>query len=258
MRIPVSIVQMQSGTDIEENFRKSGEFIGKVSASSKLVVFPEYQVYCPDFSGSIPMVKDSDIISRFGPYSRDRHLMVNYPENAGMEKPYNCSATLSGGRIVAKYRKIHLYDAMKKRESDFYMPGDSLSGKTDLEGITVGTQICYDLRFPEACRNLRISGARIVVYQAGWFSGPGKINQWRSMLVSRAIENGCFILASAQCGPSFTGHSMVVDPYGNILSELEDGEGILESVIDSGLIEKYDTDYPLMEQRNPSSDLIDH
>ncbi len=249
---------MESGQDIQRNLDESLAILNNVGDSSGIVVFPEYQVYVPDFRGRVPEVPESLITEKFGPLSRGRHLYVNYPEPSGGEKPYNTSVIIHDGQIISRYRKIHLYDAGKSRESDFYAPGNTLPGNTNISGQNASMQICYDIRFPEACRNLRLSGARIITYQAGWFAGSGKLAQWQSLVRARAIENGCYVIAAAQCGERFTGHSMVVNPYGEVIEEMNNEPGILEVDIDTDLLGKYDADYPLMQQRNPASDQIDH
>ncbi|MCL4328070.1 MAG: amidohydrolase [Candidatus Thermoplasmatota archaeon] len=258
MRILVSIAQMQSFSNPEENVHKSLEFLRHVPGETGLVIFPEYQLYLPDFTSVPPAFQDERIVTLFSDHSAYRFLMVNYPQQSGRARPYNCSSTIYNGKIVSQYRKIHLYDAARSRESNSFEPGTGLSEPYGIGEFFFGNQVCYDIRFPEASRNLRIGGSRAIVYQAGWFSGEGKLEQWRSLLIARAVENGCYVLGSAQCGPQFTGHSMIVSPYGSIVAEAENSETIISGILDSDVLERYDVDYPLLSQRNRLSDIVDH
>ena len=87
---------------------------------------------------------------------------------------------------------------------------------------------CYDLRFPELARLLVAAGAEVLVVPAAWVAGPRKVDHWRTLLRARAIENTAFVVGAAQPAPRYSGHSMVVDPRGEVLCEA--GEGTKSSV----------------------------
>ena len=78
---------------------------------------------------------------------------------------------------------------------------------------------CYDLRFPELARLLVDRGAEVLVVPAAWVAGPRKVDHWRTLVRARAIENTVFVVAAGQPGPRYTGHSLVVDPLGDVLAE---------------------------------------
>jgi predicted amidohydrolase len=153
------------------------------------------------------------------------------------------------GIVCGKYRKTHLFDAYTMKESSVYEFGRMQVKPFGLGQQNLGSLICYDLRFPEPSRILRLSGAGILSYQAGWFSGNRKLETWRNLLISRAMENGAFVLGTAQCGPKFTGHTMAVSPYGEVLSELGNEEGVLSVDLDLSLIEKYLEEVPVLKER---------
>jgi deaminated glutathione amidase len=145
------------------------------------------------------------------------------------------------GERVAAYTKIHLFDVdvggFSYRESDGTAPGSELI-TAELDGITVGLTVCYDLRFPELYRALAVDrGARILTIPSNFTLHTGMAH-WEVLLRARAIENQAFVLATGQHGtpggldkPSY-GHSMIVDPWGTILAQAPDGDGVIVADLD--------------------------
>ncbi|WP_432448555.1 carbon-nitrogen hydrolase family protein [Aliiroseovarius marinus] len=138
------------------------------------------------------------------------------------------------GAICARYDKIHMFDVEidareSYRESAGYRPGSkAVVAHTAL--AKVGMTICYDMRFPHLFRRLAKAGAQIITVPAAFSPVTGAAH-WESLLRARAIENGVFILAPAQCGQNTAnratyGHSLVVSPWGEILADAGDGPGI--------------------------------
>ena len=129
------------------------------------------------------------------------------------------------GAAEADYRKIHLYDSFGYRESDRIAAGPRTPVTADLAGFRLGLMTCYDLRFPELARALVDSGAEVLVVPAAWVAGPRKVDHWTTLVRARAIENTAYVVAVGQPGPRYTGHSLVVDPWGEVLAEAgEDAE----------------------------------
>ena len=145
------------------------------------------------------------------------------------------------GARIAAYTKIHLFDVdvggFSYRESDGTAPGAELV-TAELDGVTVGLTVCYDLRFPELYRALALDrGARILTIPSNFTLHTGMAH-WEVLLRARAIENQAFVLATGQHGtpggldkPSY-GHSMIVDPWGTILAQAPDGDGIIVADLD--------------------------
>lgn len=142
------------------------------------------------------------------------------------------------GQITARYDKIHMFDVdvtpeETYRESDGYRPGDkAVLAQTDF-GI-IGMAICYDVRFPKLFNTLADSGANILTIPAAFSPVTGAAH-WISLLRARAIENGCYVLAPAQCGTHTVtrgrvrktyGHSVAISPWGEIIFEADDTPGI--------------------------------
>ena len=131
------------------------------------------------------------------------------------------------GAVSTSYRKIHLYDSFGYKESDALRAGPLAPVVVDVAGFRVGLMTCYDLRFPELARLLVDHGAEVLVVPAAWVAGPRKVEHWRTLVRARAIENTVFVVAAAQPGPRYSGHSMVVDPLGDVLAEAGEGAEVL-------------------------------
>ncbi|MDE9450181.1 carbon-nitrogen hydrolase family protein [Aliiroseovarius sp. Z3] len=138
------------------------------------------------------------------------------------------------GKIVARYDKIHMFDVEideteTYRESAAYRPG-TRAVVADTPFGKIGLTICYDMRFPHLYRGLAKAGATIITAPAAFSPVTGKAH-WESLLRARAIENGAFILAPAQCGQNGPkrathGHSLIVSPWGEVLADGGDAPGI--------------------------------
>ena len=250
----VSTVQMESTPDPEENLKKSLSMIGKAAdTGAGLAIFPEYQMMVPDFQEP-GRNSSSQMSARFfeamasESARRNLAIIINYWEY-GNKRPYNASVLLQGGKELYRYRKIHLYDAAGKKESSTFLAGEPEPRTHTFSGFRMGTAICYDIRFPELTQRYMRDGIDLLVVQAGWYGGEGKLDSWISILRTRAIETGCFVVAAAQCGPLFSGHSAVFDPYGRILAEAPDGEGVITATVSHEVIDRYRITYPLAEQK---------
>jgi predicted amidohydrolase len=146
------------------------------------------------------------------------------------ERPYN--TLVVRGAAEASYRKIHLYDSFGYRESDRLTAGATEPVVVDVGGFAVGLMTCYDLRFPELARALVDRGAEVLLVPAAWVAGPRKVEHWRTLLRARAIENTVFVAAAAQPGPRYSGHSLVVDPLGDVLAEAGDGAQVVTATLE--------------------------
>ncbi len=178
------------------------------------------------------------------------------PELSG-GKLYNTSFVLSPDRKALGYsRKIHPF-AMTD-EAKYFTGGDAIS-VIPTPVAKLGIMVCYDIRFPEIARKLTLEGAEILI-SPSQFPVPRE-HHWRTLLQSRAIENQVFMIGVNLPdgkhgridgkGLEFFGHSMGVDPYGNILNELDDKEGILVCEIDLEKIEEVRKSMPVLMNRRP-------
>jgi predicted amidohydrolase len=159
-------------------------------------------------------------------------------------RPYNTLVLTDGDRLTS-YRKIHLYDSFGQRESDLVTAGPPAPVLTELGGLRLGLMTCYDLRFPELARALSGEGAEVIVLPAAWVAGPRKVDQWRTLVRARAVENVSWVVAAGQPGPRYTGHSLVVAPTGDVVTEGGEGEEVLHATISLDAVTE-------ARERNPS------
>jgi predicted amidohydrolase len=167
----------------------------------------------------------------------------------GEDKLHNTTVVFDrDGVEIARYRKIHLFDVVTPdgvefRESKLVRAGDAVVTYA-CEGITVGAAICYDLRFPELFQALAKRGAQLIALPSQFTQETGR-DHWEILLRARAIENGAWIAAAAQCG-AYTvgtsqrrtfGHSMIVDPWGSVVAEAADAPGLVSARIDAARVD---------------------
>ena len=144
------------------------------------------------------------------------------------------------GELVASYRKIHLFDAdppgaVPSRESAVFSAGDQVV-TAETEFGRVGLSICYDLRFPELYRALVKAGAQVLAVPSAFTERTGK-DHWEVLLRARAIENLAYVVAPAQVGVhgrgrASHGHALVADPWGAVVAQVADGEGLAVAELD--------------------------
>jgi predicted amidohydrolase len=154
------------------------------------------------------------------------------------------------GHCIGRYSKVHLFRLME--EDRHLLPGAE-AGLFSLDGIPCAGLICYDIRFPEWVRKHTLAGARILFVPAEW--PHPRLAHWRTLLTARAIENQCFVVACNRAGSDpnnhFAGHSLILDPWGEILAEAGEKETVLWGEIDPGLVEEVRTRIPVFEDRRP-------
>jgi predicted amidohydrolase len=171
------------------------------------------------------------------------------------------------GELRASYRKIHLFDATTPTagylESEEVAPGSEIvTADVDTEDgrpVRLGLSICYDLRFPGLYGSLALRGAQVLCVPSAFTAHTGAAH-WEVLLRARAIENGCFVIAPGQVGEHLPGrdcygHSMVVDPWGIVLAEMEQGTGICVADLDLDRLAQVRRQIPALDHRRP--DLYD-
>jgi deaminated glutathione amidase len=149
-------------------------------------------------------------------------------EPSGTTRPNNTLVGVDAtGEVVARYRKLHLYDAFAYQESKYVTPGSVLPPVVALAGLRVGLVNCYDLRFPEVARHLIGEGAELISISAAWLAGPRKADHWETLVRARAIENTVWVAAAGSIGVNCIGDSLVIDPLGLVKASLgEEREGV--------------------------------
>ncbi|MDR0270669.1 carbon-nitrogen family hydrolase [Paenibacillus sp.] len=154
------------------------------------------------------------------------------------------------GRQVGEYSKLHLFRLMD--EEKHLTAGDELV-KLDLEGLKAGASICYDIRFPELSRSLALDGAKMLIVPAEW--PHPRLHHWRTLLMARAIENQMYVVACNRVGSSrgtdFFGHSLIIDPWGEIIAEGSEAEEIVTGLILPELVDEVRGRIPVFADRRP-------
>ena len=172
-------------------------------------------------------------------------------EGKKIDRVHN-TALITGAGLHQGYRKIHTYDAFGYRESDTVKPGEELM-LFEVDGVSFGVAICYDIRFPEQFKQLAREGAQIIVVPTSWQDGPGKVEQWQVLSRARALDSTTWIAACDQArpqeerkGPTGAGHSVVVDPTGKVVAEAGYEEETLIVDIDLSELEKVRNSIPVL------------
>lgn len=258
----IGIAQMNSRTSKGENLNTAKSLITDLAEKgADLVVLPEYFNYIgpesqwPDkaeyisTSTSLEEVRELAIKHRV-------HIHAGTIMEREADDVFNTSVVISSsGKIIARYRKIHLFDvdvpgARNYQESAYITPGTETATYT-IDGITFGMATCYDLRFPELFRKLVADGAQVIVLPAAFTLMTGK-DHWELLLRARAVENLCWVAASGQyghCPPHHTsyGRSMLIDPWGIITAQALDGVGTVIGEVDIERLEQLRGTFPALE-----------
>ena len=252
-KLRVALVQLAADQDVAANVERAKALI-RLAGESKpgLIALPEMFQYRGPVAGfresatSLP----GPLTEPFSDLARDLNCWILLGSLAECStdplRPFNTSVLLDqAGEIAAIYRKRHLFDVAidggpSDRESARITPGDSsvvavLEGAAQEVDVRLGLSICFDLRFPELYRELALGGAVVMAVPASFTEATGR-DHWEVLLRARAIENGAFVIAPAQCGigagvPTH-GRSMIVDPWGTVIAQAPDGPGVVVADLD--------------------------
>jgi predicted amidohydrolase len=263
----VAAVQLNSTPDLERNLARARALIGAAAdRGAQLVALPEHFAYLGPEDREPPSAQplEGPLLAEFRELARKLAiflLMGSFPEVPSPgERPFNTSVLLSPqGQILARYRKMHLFDielpgGPSYRESLWIQPGRELV-VAPLPGtpFTAGLGICYDLRFPELFRSLSARGADLLLVPSTFTLATGR-DHWEVLLRARAIENLAYVVAPAQWGQhspgrrSF-GRSLIVDPWGQVLAQAPDGEGVIYAHLDHQRLQNLRQQLPCLDQR---------
>ena len=176
---------------------------------------------------------------------------------AADEKPFNRSVLISPeGEIAATYDKLHLFDVSLPNGHVYLESGQALAGAAatlvDTPFAKLGLSICYDLRFPNLYRQMALSGATLLTVPSA-FTRPTGAAHWHILLRARAIENGCYVIAPAQCGVhpggrETYGHSLIIDPWGEIVAEASsDRPEVIVAQIDPSRVAQVRAQIPVLQ-----------
>jgi predicted amidohydrolase len=221
---PLAVAQFAPTDDADANLAEIGRLAElAVARGARMVVFPEYSSWFTATPSEAWLGAAQPVDGPFTAGLReladrlDVHLVAGMIERLeGERRVANTVVAVAPGEgVVARYRKLHLYDAFGQRESEWVAPGEITPPELfEAGGIRFGLQTCYDVRFPEVTRRIVDAGADVVCMPAEWVRGPLKESHWRTLTTARALENTIYVAAADHAPPVGAGNSMVVDPMG--------------------------------------------
>ncbi|MDQ4042601.1 MAG: carbon-nitrogen hydrolase family protein [Actinomycetota bacterium] len=267
-RITAAAIQMSSTPEKAQNLVMAERLIrGATSAGAELVALPELwschgleKVYRENAEPIPGPTTDflSGLARELGVWLLGGSILEG---EAGAERLSNTSTFFDpSGEMVAVYRKIHLFDVkapdQEYLESKTIAPGREIV--TAKAGVTtLGLSVCYDLRFPELYRLLALQGAVVLAVPAAFTLQTGK-DHWDLLLRARAVENQAFVIAPAQWGQKADGRwtygrSMIVDPWGTVLSTCPDHDGHALATLDLDYLDRFRDEFPALANRRPEA-----
>jgi nitrilase len=266
--LKIASIQMVSTPDIQENLNVAGSLIQEAAQDgAQVVVLPEYfclmglkdqdKVRAREIFGSGP------IQEKLAGFAQDNqiHLVAGTIPLEAQNTAKVLNTTLvydPNGQVVSRYDKIHLFGFQTAKER--YQESETIEAGTtpglwkmviNSQEWTFGLSICYDLRFPELYRALGIVDCHIIPAAFTYTTGQA---HWEILLRARAIENQCYVLASAQGGTHLNqrrtwGHSMLIDPWGAVLGDLPAGEGFISGVLSKDKLNEVRSQLPALAHR---------
>ena len=280
MKMKIAILQTKVFAEKEKNIRQLEEILasGKTEEAD-LVTLPE-MFACPYETGNFPLYAEaeggpswqalSSLAKKYGIYlsagSMPEAVKAESakPKSVKAESPsekdrvYNTAYVFDReGKQIGKHRKAHLFDINVEggqcfKESDTLSPGEWI-GCFDTEFGKIGLCICYDFRFPETARLMALDGAKVILVPAAFNMTTGPAH-WELMFRQRAVESQCYVIGTAPArDPDSSyiswGHSIAVDPWGTILTQMDEKEGIRIIEIDLDYADKVRRELPLLAHR---------
>ena len=269
----VAAIQMCSSHLVKENLAMAENLISKaVKNQAKLIVLPEMFAIMgskPTDKVSLKEQLGNGIIQTFlSEQSKKNRIWIvggTIPIACKDENKVRAASLVYDdfGKVVARYDKIHLFDVSVSpteiyKESDTTEPGNNIVVIQTPVG-KLGLAVCYDVRFPELFRNLANSGAEIFTLPSAFTVKTGE-SHWELLARSRAVENFSYVIGACQggthsSGRSTYGHSVIVDPWGTVISKPDASPGIIYSTIDLKKLYEIRKSVPIFEHQKISFDV---
>lgn len=266
--LKIAAIQMASGPNVDANLMEASQLIETASRQgARVVVLPENFSYMGPSTGDMldKVERDGDgPVQEFLITQAKKHgimlvggtvpLMARDPSKVRAA----CLVYDGEGKRLARYDKMHLFDVNlidvdeTYQESRFIEHGNEVV-VVDAPCGKVGVAVCYDVRFPELFRAMLDKGMEILLLPAAFTALTGKAH-WETLIRCRAIENLCYVVAAAQGGYHISGretygHSMIVDPWGVVLTSLPRGSGVVIAEADRVRLNNTRRNFPCLEHR---------
>jgi deaminated glutathione amidase len=248
----VAVIQLSSQDDVTLNLERACLWIDRAAdAGAKLVTLPENFAFMGEEARKRELAERLDgafpgpILTALSEAAAARGVWIlggGMPEKSDdPSRPYNTSVLVDPqGTVAATYRKVHLFDVSLPDGTSLRESAATSAGSepvtAEVLGVRFGLSICYDVRFPELYRRLVEQGARVVTVPSAFTLTTGK-DHWHALLRARAIENQVYVLAPAQHGKhprgrQTYGKSLVVDPWGEVIAQCSEGDGMALAHLD--------------------------
>lgn len=261
----IAAAQIVTGEDPQANLKLVEEWTARAAeAGAELVVFPEAVQRAFGYSLA-PIAEEV-----WGPWADEVHMIAQRhgvvvvlgmftpgePNDQGKPRVKN-TLLAAGPSVFVSYDKLHLYDAFGFQESRTVQQGERVV-RFDTRGLRFGLATCYDIRFPQLFQSHAAAGAHATVLPASWQAGQGKVEQWRTLAVARALDSTQYVIAcgqglpsaagvdAPQGAPSGVGHSLIVSPTGQILAEAGEEPELLIAEIDAEAVEEARKTIPVL------------
>jgi deaminated glutathione amidase len=265
----VAAVQMVSAASVDKNLETASVWIERAAAQgARLIVLPEYfclmgrketdKLDIAEKEGQGPIQEFlSETAKKLSIYLSAGSIPLVSPD---ANRVFNSQLVYDpNGKQIARYDKIHLFSFVREQESYDESRGilaGSQVSRLEVPEITLGLSICYDLRFPELYRAM--GQVDLILVPSAFTYTTGKAH-WEVLLRARAIENQCYVLAPAQGGQHENGrrtwgHSMLIDPWGEVLEVLPEHEGIVSGTIEPSRIQEVRQSLPALSHRKLLTD----
>jgi len=249
------------------NISKAKAMIAAAAAANcQVAILPE-MFNCPyqtelfsQYAESYPQGETLKMLAKTAAESKIVVVGGSVPEHDEYNNVYNTSFIFDkNGSLLGRHRKMHLFDVEIKggtvfKESSTLSAGQEMT-VVQTTGLKLGVAICYDIRFPELSRLMTLAGAGLLIFPAafGWTTGPA---HWELLMRSRAVDNQVFVVGAAPAttpGAQYQayGHSIIVDPWGNVLAMAGSEETMLTVELDMNKMETVRAELPLLKQRRP-------
>jgi deaminated glutathione amidase len=268
MKFTAAAIQMLASDDKAANMAEAARWVRQSAATgAKLVALPEVFIWRGEKRSERAAAEPipgpastamANLARELGIYLLAGSILEEIP---GSAKAFNTSMLFDPcGKLIASYRKIHLFDVdlankVSARESDTRAAGDTVViAETEL--CKMGLSVCYDLRFAELYRQLVRRHADLIFVPSAFTAYTGEAH-WEPLLRARAIENQVYVIAPNQFGKnpqSFEtyGHSMIVNPWGELVAVLPDGPGFVLGEIDLDYLSRVRRELPCLAHRRLS------
>ncbi len=264
----VAAIQMVSTANLLENLASAARLIEQAAATgAELAVLPEYfpiisdnerdKFACRETYGSGPI---QDFIAAAASRHKIWLMAGSIPLDSGdPARVYNsCLLYNPDGKVVARYEKIHLFDVQVDSGKEAYNESNTIAAGSEVvvaetPFARIGMSICYDLRFPELYRRMLDRDISIITIPSAFTWTTGQ-RHWELLLRARAVENLCYVIAANQGGQNTArratwGHSMIIDPWGDILATVEQGPGVACADLDLDNLHSLRKSFPALQHR---------